>query len=106
MEMTEYRLGDETVQLTRLNTNTQKVEGTNRASKRSLPKDKTFSRNFQSHAHSAHTLSIMDPEIPCANFVLLPDVQFLQEVVLTVSSSRSKLTLKRNKHAKSPLNSN
>ena len=49
----EYRIGDETVQLTRLNTNTQKVEGTNRAIKPSLPKDKTFSRNFQSRAHSA-----------------------------------------------------
>ena len=50
-EMIEYRLGDETVQLTRLKTNTQKVEATNRAIKRFLPKDKTFSRNFQSRAH-------------------------------------------------------
>ena len=53
MEVIEYRLGDDTISLTRLNTNTQKVEGTNRAIKRSLPKDKTFSRNFEARAHSA-----------------------------------------------------
>ena len=53
MEVIEYRLADNIVNLTRLNTNSQKVEGTNRAIKRSLPKDKTFSRNFESRAHSA-----------------------------------------------------
>ena len=41
------------LQKTRLNLNTQKVEGTNRAIKRSLPKGVTFSRNYPGRAHSA-----------------------------------------------------
>ena len=53
MDVIEYQLGDDIVSLTCPNTNTQKLEGTNRAIKRYLPKDKTFSRNYEAHAHSA-----------------------------------------------------
>ena len=53
IESIEYRLSDDMLQLTRLNTNTQKVEAFNRSLKRSLPKNNTFSRNFAGRAHSA-----------------------------------------------------
>ena len=36
-----------------MNTNTQKIEATNRSMRRSLPKHLTFSRNFPGRAHSA-----------------------------------------------------
>lgn len=53
LECIEYRLSDSTLQYTKLNSNTQKVEATNRSLKRSLPKNSTFSRNFTGRAHSA-----------------------------------------------------
>ena len=49
----EYRLGPAILDRTKLNTNTQKVEATNRSMRRSLPKHLTFSRNFPGRAHSA-----------------------------------------------------
>jgi hypothetical protein len=53
LDCVNYRLGPERLILTRLNTNSQKVEGTNRAIKRSLPPNVTFTRCFESRAHSA-----------------------------------------------------
>lgn len=53
LECIEYRLSDDMLELTRLNTNSQKVEATNRSIKRSLPKNVTFTRNFCGRAHSA-----------------------------------------------------
>lgn len=53
LECIEYRLSDDMLQLTRLNTNSQKVEGFNRSLRRSLPKNVTFSRNFSGRAHAA-----------------------------------------------------
>lgn len=38
---------------TRLGTNTQKVEATNRTIRRSLPKNVTYTRNFEGRAHAA-----------------------------------------------------
>ena len=49
----EYRLGPEILEKTQKNTNTQKVEATNRSSRRSLPKHLTFLRNFPGGAHNA-----------------------------------------------------
>lgn len=49
----EYRLGREILQKTRLNTNSQKVEATNRSIRRSLPKNVNFGRAFPGRAHSA-----------------------------------------------------
>ena len=49
----EYRLRPAILERTKMNTNTQKVEATNRSMKRSLPKRLTFSRNFPGRAHSA-----------------------------------------------------
>lgn len=49
----EFRLGPKTLGKTRLATNTQKVEATNRAIRRSLPKNVTYTRNFEGRAHAA-----------------------------------------------------
>ena len=49
----EYRLGQGMLEKTRLNTNTQKCEATNRSFRRSLPKYLTFARNFSGRSHSA-----------------------------------------------------
>ena len=49
----DYRLGPKMLGKTRLGTNTQKVEATNRSLRRSLPKNVTFSRNFEGRAHAA-----------------------------------------------------
>ena len=38
---------------TKINTNTQKVEASNRSMRRSIPKNVTFSRNFPGRSHSA-----------------------------------------------------
>ena len=48
-----YRLGDDILQKTKLNLNSQKVEATNRAIRMCLPKNVTFPRNFSGRAHSA-----------------------------------------------------
>ena len=48
----EYRLGQGMLEKTRLNTNTQKCEATNRSFQRSLPKYLTFSRIFSGRSHS------------------------------------------------------
>ena len=53
MRCIEYRLSEDALRQTKLNTNTQKVEATNRSLKRSLPKTVTFTRNFPVRAHSA-----------------------------------------------------
>lgn len=53
LECIEYRLSDSMLELTRLNSNSQKVEATNRSIRRSLPKNVTFTRNFSGRAHSA-----------------------------------------------------
>ena len=53
LQCIEYRLSDDTLRQTKLNTNSQKVEATNRCIKRSLPKSCTFTRNFSGRAHSA-----------------------------------------------------
>ena len=53
LQCIEYRLSDDTLRQTKLNTNSQKVEATNRCIKRSLPKNCTFTRNFSGRAHSA-----------------------------------------------------
>ena len=53
IECIEYRLSDDTLRKTKLNTNSQKVEATNRCIKRSLPKNCTFTRNFSGRANSA-----------------------------------------------------
>ena len=52
-ECIDYRLGSETLEKTKLNTNTQKVESVNQIIRRSLPKRLTFSRCFPGRAHSA-----------------------------------------------------
>jgi homeodomain interacting protein kinase len=49
----EYRLGPKTLEKTRLGMNTQKVESTNRTIRRSLPKNVTYTRNFEGRAHVA-----------------------------------------------------
>ena len=48
----EYRLGPAILERTKMNTNTQKVEATNRSMRRSLPKHLTL-RNFPGRVHSA-----------------------------------------------------
>ena len=53
LECIEYRLSDDMLELTKLNSNSQKVEASNRSLRRSLPKNVTFSRNFSGRAHSA-----------------------------------------------------
>lgn len=49
----EYRLGQDMLERTKMNTNTQKVEASNRSMRRSLTKYVTFSRNFPGWSHSA-----------------------------------------------------
>lgn len=49
----EYRLGQNMLTKTRMNTNTQKCEASNRSMRRSVPKNVTFSRNFPGRSHSA-----------------------------------------------------
>lgn len=49
----DYRIRPEIIQKTKLNTNSQKVEATNRAIRRSVPRNVTFSRNFPGRVHSA-----------------------------------------------------
>lgn len=53
LQCIEYRLGQEVLRKTRLNTNSQKVEATNRSIRRSLPKNACFGRVFPGRAHSA-----------------------------------------------------
>ena len=54
----EYRLGQAILEKTKMNTNTQKVEATNRSMRRSLPKHLIFLRNFPGRAHSvAHNMN-------------------------------------------------
>lgn len=48
-----YRLGPKVLSKTRLGTNTQKVEATNRTLRRSLPKNVTYTTNFKGRAHAA-----------------------------------------------------
>lgn len=49
----DYRLGPKMLQKTRLGTNTQKVEATNRSLRRSLPRNVTHTTNFAGRAHAA-----------------------------------------------------
>lgn len=49
----DYRLGPKMLVKTRLGTNTQKVEATNRSLRRSLPKNVTHTTNFAGRAHAA-----------------------------------------------------
>ena len=49
----DYKLGPEVLRKTCFQSNTQKVEATNRALRRSLPRNVTFSLNFYGRAHSA-----------------------------------------------------
>ena len=49
----EYRLSQGMLEKTKLNSNTQKCEASNRSMRRSLPKNNTFIRNFPGRAHSA-----------------------------------------------------
>lgn len=49
----QYRLGQDMLEKTKMNTNTQKCEGSNRSMRRSLPKNVTYSRNFTGRSHSA-----------------------------------------------------
>ena len=54
----EYRLGPAILEKNKMNTNTQKVEATNRSMRRSLPKHLTFLRNSPGRAHSvAHNIN-------------------------------------------------
>jgi hypothetical protein len=48
-----FRLGSKGVNLTALNSNTQKAESVNRTYSKTNPKQLTFSRNFESRIHSA-----------------------------------------------------
>ena len=49
----EYRLGQDMLEKTKMNTNTQKVEASHRSMRRSIPKSVTFSRHFPGWSHSA-----------------------------------------------------
>lgn len=49
----DYKLGPKILTKTRLGTNTQKVEATNRCLRRSLPKNVTYTTNFVGRAHAA-----------------------------------------------------
>ncbi len=54
-----YRLGPSALNKTRLNLNTQKVEGFNRCLRRSLPKNVTFTKNFEGRVHAAvHSVNL------------------------------------------------
>ena len=54
-----YRLGPNALKKTRLNLNTQKVEGFNRCLRRSLPKNVTYTKNFEGRVHSAvHSVNL------------------------------------------------
>lgn len=54
-----YRLGPKALKQTRLNMNTQKVEGFNRSLRRSLPKNVTFTKNFEGRVHAAvHSVNL------------------------------------------------
>ena len=53
LDWIEFRLGEDMIEKTRLNSNTQKVEGTNRAIKQSLPKNTTFAHNCSGRLYSA-----------------------------------------------------
>ncbi len=58
LQCAEFRLGCNVVDKTKFNLNTQKCEAVNKAMRRSLPRDTTFSRNFHGRAHSAvHTVN-------------------------------------------------
>lgn len=48
-----YRLGPEALAKTQLNSNSQKVEASNKVIRRSLPRSNTFARGFPARAHSA-----------------------------------------------------
>ena len=48
-----YRLSEERFHMTRLNSNSQKVESVNRSLRRSVPTNVTYSRNFDGRSHSA-----------------------------------------------------
>ncbi|CAG2245498.1 unnamed protein product [Mytilus edulis] len=54
-----YRLSPSALKKTRLNLNTQKVEGFNRSLRRSLPKNVTYTKNFEGRVHSAiHSVNL------------------------------------------------
>ncbi|CAC5398506.1 unnamed protein product [Mytilus coruscus] len=54
-----YRLGPDALNRTKLNLNTQKVEGFNRSLRRSLPKNVTFTKNFEGRVHAAvHSVNL------------------------------------------------
>lgn len=53
LDWIEFRLGEDMLQKTRLNTNTQKIEGTNRAIRKCIPKNVTYSRNYEGRLNSA-----------------------------------------------------
>ncbi|CAG2207354.1 unnamed protein product [Mytilus edulis] len=54
-----YRLGPDALNKTKLNLNTQKVEGFNRSLRRSLPKNVTFTKNFEGRVHAAvHSVNL------------------------------------------------
>jgi hypothetical protein len=53
------RLGPQAVEKTYLNLNTQKTEAVNKSLKNSLPRNRTFARNFAGRAHSAvHSVNL------------------------------------------------
>jgi hypothetical protein len=55
----DLRLGPRAVEKTYLNLNTQKTEAVNKSLKNSLPRNRTFSRNFPGRAHSAiHSVNL------------------------------------------------
>lgn len=53
LDWIEFRLGEDMLHKTRLNTNTQKIEGTNRAIRKSIPKNVTYSLNYEGRLNSA-----------------------------------------------------
>lgn len=53
LDWIEFRLGEDMLNKTRLNSNTQKVEGTNRAIKKCLPNNTTFPHNCSGRFFSA-----------------------------------------------------
>jgi hypothetical protein len=55
----DLRLGPQAVEKTYLNLNTQKTESVNKSLKNSLPRNRTFARNFAGRAHSAvHSVNL------------------------------------------------
>ena len=57
--MYTVRLGPDALNKTKLNLNTQKVEGFNRSLRRSLPKNFTFTKNFEGRVKAAvHSVNL------------------------------------------------